>query len=87
MFFYPTPTIDPHPTVTVSVPRRGFIVFLLNKDGTTVAIHYLFVSVPRRGFIVFLHDLAALELLDDYAFQSPEGDSLFFYVLARAAAR
>ena len=62
----------------VSVPRRGFIVFLqmLRK-----AVEYLAgVSVPRRGFIVFLlgreHSDAAVFVT---VFQSPEGDSLFFY--------
>ena len=40
------------------------------------------VSVPRRGFIVFLHELDTITTQDlaDKRFQSPEGDSLFFYL-------
>ena len=37
------------------------------------------VSVPRRGFIVFLHEVRVVDGCADPAFQSPEGDSLFFY--------
>ncbi len=39
-----------------------------------------YVSVPRRGFVVFL-PLAMImgELRQINEFQSPEGDSLFFY--------
>ena len=39
------------------------------------------VSVPRRGFIVFLPIVRlAVESYLDIKFQSPEGDSLFFYL-------
>ena len=83
MFFYVV-NLDPDAQHSssdghVSVPRRGFIVFL--RSLCLKAAELLKpVSVPRRGFIVFLQmsykkfffTLAA-------AFQSPEGDSLFFY--------
>ena len=39
----------------------------------------LLVSVPRRGFIVFLLELSAFPGESLEQFQSPEGDSLFFY--------
>ena len=38
------------------------------------------VSVPRRGFIVFLRGLKADRSVCGKKFQSPEGDSLFFYL-------
>ena len=39
------------------------------------------VSVPRRGFVVFLHRIGVEEQVARKVleFQSPEGDSLFFY--------
>ena len=37
------------------------------------------VSVPRRGFVVFLHDYLQVAKDELARFQSPEGDSLFFY--------
>ena len=37
------------------------------------------VSVPRRGFIVFLRLSKRLLGMSALPFQSPEGDSLFFY--------
>ncbi len=38
------------------------------------------VSVPRRGFIVFLPEMETQPVnVAVYEFQSPEGDSLFFY--------
>ena len=39
------------------------------------------VSVPRRGFIVFLHAGGKYAERIQSWFQSPEGDSLFFYQL------
>ena len=38
------------------------------------------VSVPRRGFIVFLRGTDYYGGGQSNTFQSPEGDSLFFYV-------
>ena len=119
-----------HPTNSVSVPRRGFIVFLreqnewVRREGCRVSvprrgfivflhvttlwvnwialgfsppkgIHcfstipitmgpcevaYDIVSVPRRGFIVFLRGRRPSVPNHPLKFQSPEGDSLFFYV-------
>ena len=39
--------------LTVSVPRRGFVVFLQEAKNGQVAVRRR-VSVPRRGFVVFL---------------------------------
>ena len=65
----------------VSVPRRGFVVFLLilitDQLAEAKGAH---VSVPRRGFVVFLPVALGFGALAwDWWFQSPEGDSLFFY--------
>ena len=48
-------------TSEVSVPRRGFIVFLREhvSDGKCAGF-FSSVSVPRRGFIVFLHEKGPL---------------------------
>ena len=37
------------------------------------------VSVPRRGFVVFLQGDQGNDKSASGSFQSPEGDSLFFY--------
>ena len=80
MFFYGSKTI---PSTegggkNVSVPRRGFVVFLPSEElsGGTIAC---IVSVPRRGFVVFLLIWKARKTGKTSLFQSPEGDSLFFY--------
>ena len=54
--------------------------FYLEALAWEVTVNRERVSVPRRGFIVFLPK--AREVLADVGlttFQSPEGDSLFFY--------
>ena len=64
----------------VSVPRRGFVVFLLLWN-MSPHVGAQTVSVPRRGFVVFLRDPVAEFAINPkfLKFQSPEGDSLFFY--------
>ena len=52
LFFYWGSWRYPASLTIVSVPRRGFVVFLLGWVGYTWST--LFVSVPRRGFVVFL---------------------------------
>ena len=44
-----------------------------------IASHIVVVSVPRRGFIVFLLKPKHKHKQNKGGFQSPEGDSLFFY--------
>ena len=71
-----------HRPFLVSVPRRGFVVFLLVRTYLEVCgrIQYQ-VSVPRRGFVVFLLDFEPTIVVGRMpaSFQSPEGDSWFFY--------
>ena len=69
--------------MSVSVPRRGFVVFLhvvVSKE-CCARKEKGDVSVPRRGFVVFLpiSTLAVQIWTPTATFQSPEGDSLFFY--------
>ncbi len=54
LFFYLRPAAAPTVIEKVSVPRRGFIVFLLDSSGHVTVTLPVTVSVPRRGFIVFL---------------------------------
>ena len=67
------------PIQYVSVPRRGFVVFLRGQFRGYVGRGGTRVSVPRRGFIVFLLDEMSPSIPVAFEFQSPEGDSLFFY--------
>ena len=65
----------------VSVPRRGFVVFLPMKEAISREVSMALVSVPRRGFVVFLRGSGPGRRGERFApFQSPEGDSLFFYL-------
>ena len=60
-------------------PPKGIHCFstFLNKAGDALVAAK--VSVPRRGFIVFLQDYHVDARGTVVLFQSPEGDSLFFY--------
>ena len=55
LFFYPMlASVRGLPLMgDVSVPRRGFVVFLLD-DADWKNCNTSYVSVPRRGFVVFL---------------------------------
>ena len=71
----------------VSVPRRGFIVFLLFAVFLvlTTRVWYEEFQSPE-GDSLFFYELGLDEIRAVYeAFQSPEGDSLFFYTLLVAA--
>ena len=91
--------------IQVSVPRRGFVVFLRVRWILPCFRPECQVSVPRRGFVVFLRrphphqrfsqnlrfsppkgircfstwEERDQEIKRFATFQSPEGDSLFFY--------
>ena len=108
LFFYPKVTFSKAMLVKqiVSVPRRGFVVFLRGtgvhqetwldipcfsppkgircfstqiSGRCPMTAQELHVSVPRRGFVVFLHGAVGRRSCPWPMFQSPEGDSLFFY--------
>ena len=81
------------PPDNVSVPRRGFIVFLLGTQGDTGVQGDTGAFQSPEGDSLFFY----LELLrkwqaegqnveDLIGFQSPEGDSLFFYQTFDGAA-
>ena len=70
------------PSVAGFSPPKGIHCFSNRWQGSPVRmLGSLQVSVPRRGFIVFLHvEVVEVEVSDfGGLFQSPEGDSLFFY--------
>ena len=62
----------------VSVPRRGFIVFLQGQKEEVEEAKGLFQS-PEGDSLFFYEDVDVIVTTAGDAFQSPEGDSLFFY--------
>ena len=64
------------PLRLVSVPRRGFVVFLPGTKAREDAVQRK-VSVPRRGFVVFLPGQAKIGHLSFTSFSPPKGIRCF----------
>ena len=60
-------------------PPKGIHCFSTRPQSRPLGL-WQKVSVPRRGFIVFLLSRGHTESGNSHQFQSPEGDSLFFYL-------
>ena len=75
-------TGEPKGGITCFSPPKGIRCFSTLRLSTMLLLFYrqkCRVSVPRRGFVVFLLGYFPTVLRIERAFQSPEGDSLFFY--------
>ena len=66
-------------------PPKGIRCFSTRRTVSICRMVCVGVSVPRRGFVVYLLvgflAVTVVEYSLTFMFQSPEGDSLFFYSL------
>ena len=90
LFFYEHAIEEARASAVVSVPRRGFVVFLpvFPNSAQIILVRVFWFQSPEGDSLFFYSQSYRVERLDLRKFQSPEGDSLFFYMwwLVKSAA-